>query len=119
MSSKLQQYQPIRTQSCLLTDQSQLTCLLVLSAGVVLVLHLDDALPQVLQPKPLWRRPIDVDHLVSQRLARLGLREALQQLPDHVKLAPEEGVLVVGAGQRILNTGVNIFKKKNIQVYCF
>ena len=80
------------------TDQSELTCLLVLSAGVILVLHLDDALPQVLQPESLWRRPIDVDHLVSQRLARLGLREFLQQLLDHIKLAPEERVLVVRAG---------------------
>ena len=99
-------------------DQSELTCLLVLGAGVVLVLHLDDALPQVLKPESLGRGTVDVNHLVGQRLAGLGLRELLQQLLDHIKLAPEEGILVVCTGQRILHQGVNVFKEASLQSCC-
>ena len=98
-------------------DKLPLTSLLVLSAGVVFVLHLDDALPQVLQPEALRRRPVDVDHLVGQGLAGLGLRELLQQLLDHVKLAPEEGVLVVCTGQRILHPPVNVLRENILDMH--
>ena len=71
----------------MMLDQSGLTCLLILGAGIILVLHLDDALPEVLHPESLWWRSIDVDHLVSQRLAGPGLRELLKQLLDQSEIS--------------------------------
>ena len=72
----------------------------VLGGRVVLVLGLDDPLPEVVEAGALGRAPAQVDHLVRQLLAVLGRGELLQQLLHHLELAHQQTVLgVLALGQ--------------------
>ena len=67
--------------------------LLVLRGHVILPLGLNDALAQVLNPRPLLSRPAQVNQTVNLELGLAGPGETSQQFLDDVELSSQ--ILVV------------------------
>ena len=67
--------------------------LLVLRGHVILPLGLNDALAQVLNPRPLLSRPAEVNQTVNLELGLAGPGQTSQQFLDDVELSSQ--ILVV------------------------
>ena len=77
----------------IIDDHSLPDSLFVFCASIVFVFHLNDALPEILKSKSLWRWSIDINHLVCQDFARFGFRKLFQQLFDDIKFSSKEWIL--------------------------
>ena len=76
-----------------MSDVTSYSYLLVLRGHVILPLGLNDALAQVLNPRPLLSRPAQVNQTVNLELGLAGPGETSQQFLDDVELSSQ--ILVV------------------------